>query len=66
MNNMPVLAKVSLNQNNQSSCEIASSLKDRQELTVVALSEKAIAFPINWAPNSRLCMVKTRRALLRP
>lgn len=63
MNNMLVLAKVSLNQTNQSLCEIASSLKDR---TVVALSEKAIAFPINWAPNSRLCMVKTRRALLRP
>ena len=35
-------------------------------LTVVALSEYVIAFPIACAPNSRLWIVKTIRALLRP
>lgn len=35
-------------------------------LTVVALSAYAIAFPMRLAPNSRLWIVKTTRALLRP
>lgn len=41
-------------------------LNNMKLLTVVALSECNIALPISCAPNSKLCIVKTIRALVRP